>query len=168
MSDERRRLLIAHHSGFINVLAEGAIVKERKSWREKLAESKDLPKTLLIPAPREVDEVMRQVPRGKLATINEIRAALARKHGTDMTCPLTTGIFAWIAANAAAEAAAAGETNTTPYWRTLKSDGQLNAKYPGGVAEQKKRLEAEGHSVVRKGKAFVVANYEKAAFAFPA
>ena len=141
-------------------------MKEHKSWREKLAQSKDLPKTLLIPAPREVDEVMRQVPRGKLATTNELRAALARKHGTDIACPLTTGIFAWIAAHAAEEAAAEGQTDITPYWRTLKAGGQLNAKYPGGVAGQKKRLELEGHKVVRKGKATVVAEYEKALHAF--
>jgi len=141
-------------------------MKEHKSWREKLAQSKDLPKTLLIPAPREVDEVMRQVPRGKLATTTELRAALARKHGTDIACPLTTGIFAWIAAHAAEEAAAEGQTDITPYWRTLKAGGQLNAKYPGGVAGQKKRLELEGHKVVRKGKATVVAEYEKALHAF--
>jgi hypothetical protein len=46
--------------------------KPRKSWREKLAEGKDLPKTILVPAPMQVDEAMRRVPRGKLATINEI------------------------------------------------------------------------------------------------
>jgi hypothetical protein len=136
-------------------------MKERKSWREKLAQSKDLPKTMVIPAPREVDELMRQVPRGSLTTINEIRAALARKHSTMMACPLTTGIFAWIAAHAAEEALAAGEKEFTPYWRTLKADGQLNAKYPGGIAGQKKLLEAEGHKVVKQGKVQVVADYER-------
>jgi hypothetical protein len=50
--------------------------QKHKSWREKLADSKDLPKTILVPAPMEVDGVMRRVPRGKLATINEIRACL--------------------------------------------------------------------------------------------
>ncbi|MCY3021693.1 MAG: MGMT family protein [Planctomycetota bacterium] len=136
-------------------------MKTRKSWRDKLADSKDLPKTLLIPAPREVDEMMARVPPGKVATINEIRAALARKHNTTMTCPLTTGIFAWIAAHAAEEAAAAGRTDITPYWRTLKVDGQLNAKYPGGVAAQKKRLVAEGHAIVKKGQKSFVADYGK-------
>ncbi|MGD0090388.1 MAG: MGMT family protein [Planctomycetota bacterium] len=136
--------------------------KTRKSWREKLAQSKGLPKTLVIPAPKEVDEFMRQVPPGKLTTINEIRSALARKHGTDMACPMTTGIFAWIAAHAAVEAAAAGEQHTTPYWRTLKTGGELNPKYPGGLAGQKKLLEAEGHRIEKKGKAQVVAEYEKA------
>ncbi len=49
----------------------------------------------------------------------------------------------------------------TPWWRVLKSDGTLNPKMPGGVAEQKKRLQAEGHKVVAKGKAsFTVAGFE--------
>jgi hypothetical protein len=82
--------------------------KANKSWKEKLAESKDLPKTLVIPAPREVDELMRRVPKGKLVTIQELRLALARKHRTDLACPMTTGIFAWIIAHAAEEEAAEG------------------------------------------------------------
>jgi len=124
------------------------MAKAGKSWREKLADSKDLPKvekitgkmsqrwgtgTFVIPAPVEVDEVMRSVPRGKIITINKIREALARKHGASIGCPLTTGIFAWIAANAAEEAATEGEKDITPYWRTIKSGGELNPKYPGGV-----------------------------------
>jgi alkylated DNA nucleotide flippase Atl1 len=149
----------------------------KKSWREKLSDAKDLPKigkvmgkmtarwgtgTMVVPAPIEVDEVMRQVPRGKLITINEIRFALARKHHVDIGCPMTTGIFAWIAAHAAEEAAADGQTQVTPYWRTLKSGGELNQKYPGGIANLKKRLAAEGHKVVKKGSRYVVVDFEKA------
>lgn len=136
--------------------------KPRKSWQEKLADNKGLPKvqeitdkmskrwgtgTVVIPAPEEVDEIMRKVPEGKLTTINEIRAALAQKHGATISCPITTGIFAWIAANAAAEAATEGKQDITPYWRTLKSGGQLNEKYPGGVEAQAVRLKAEGHII---------------------
>jgi alkylated DNA nucleotide flippase Atl1 len=134
----------------------------RKSSRDKLADSKDLPRvveindrmsqrwgtgTCVIPAPLEVDELMRKVPRGKLTTINEIRAALARRHGATIGCPITTGIFAGIAARAAEEAAAEGWRNITPYWRTLKSGGELNPKYPGGVEAQAARLKDEGHAV---------------------
>jgi len=133
----------------------------KKTWREKLAESKDLPKTMVIPSPAEVDEVMRRVPKGRLATINEIRTCLARKHGTDVACPMTTGIFAWIAAHAAEEARTEGEKNVTPYWRTLKTDGELNPKYPGGVPALKKLLAAEGHKVVRKGKKYLVRDFER-------
>src|SRR5262245_44998491 len=109
--------------------------KAKKSWREKLADNKGLPKvapitedmssrwgtgTMLIPAPLEVDEVMRRVRKGKLVTINEIRTHLAKKHKANVGCPITTGIFAWIAAHAAEESAAAGKSRITPYWRTLK------------------------------------------------
>jgi len=149
---------------------------KRKTWCEKLEDSKGLPKvekitdkmskrwgkgTVVIPAPLEVDEIMRSVPEGKLVTINEIRAALAKKHGATIGCPITTGIFAWIAANATEERRQKGEKDITPYWRTLKTGGVINEKYPGGVEAQKKLLEKEGHKVVQKGKKYVVVNYEK-------
>ncbi len=149
---------------------------KKKSWTEKLADSKDLPKvekitdkmskrwgtgTVVIPAPLEVDAMMRKVPEGKLVTINEIRAALAKKHKATIGCPMTTGIFAWIAANAAEEQRQEGKKDITPYWRTLKTKGVINAKYPGGVEGQKKLLEREGHKVVQKGKKYIVADYEK-------
>jgi hypothetical protein len=144
------------------------MAKTRKSWREKLADSKDLPKvveindkmskrwgtgTVVIPAPLEVDEIMKKVPQGKLITINHIRAFLAQKHGATIGCSITTGIFAWIAAHAADEAAAEGEKQITAYWRTLKSAGELNEKYPGGVEAQAAHLRAEGHTIeLGKGK----------------
>jgi alkylated DNA nucleotide flippase Atl1 len=148
---------------------------KRKSWREKLADSKDLPKvvaitgrmrkrygkgTIAIPAPKEVDAIMKRVPRGKIITINEIRNLIARKHGATIACPMTTGIFAWIAAHAAEEAAADGAANITPYWRTLKSGGELNPRYPGGVKRLRQLLQAEGHQVVARGKRWVVVDYE--------
>src|SRR5262249_8799660 len=117
-----------------------------------------------VPAPLEVDAMMRRVPKGRLITINEIRAALASKHRVDVCCPITTGIFAWIAANAAEESAADGKKQITPYWRTLKAGGELNPKYPGGVERLTKLLKAEGHRVVAKGKRMVVADYEKSLF----
>lgn len=149
---------------------------KRKSWSEKLRDSKDLPKvekisqkmskrwgtgTVVIPAPMEVDEIMRRVSKGKLITINEIRAALARKHGATIGCPMTTGIFAWIAANAAEEQRQEGKKGITPYWRTLKAGGVINPKYPGGVEGQRSLLEKEGHKVVLKGKKHVVVDYEE-------
>jgi hypothetical protein len=78
-----------------------------------------------------------------------------------MACPVTTGIFAWIAAHAADEAEQAGRKRITPYWRTLKAGGELNPKYPGGIKNLRARLEAEGHRVVVKGKWYFVAGLEK-------
>jgi len=150
--------------------------KKKASWVEKLYDSKGLPKvekitekmskrwgtgTIVIPAPIEVDELMRKVPAGKLTTIKDIRTALAKKHKATIGCPMTTGIFAWIAANAAEEREQSEEKGITPYWRTLKTGGILNEKYPGGTESQKLRLEREGHTVIRKGKKHVVLNYEK-------
>ncbi len=142
--------------------------KARKTWQEKLANDKGLPVveeikgkmstrwgtgTVCVPKPIEVDEIMRQVPPGKLITINQIREVVARRHSATIGCPITCGIFAWVAAHAAEEAAAEGKTDTTPWWRTLKSDGQLNEKYPGGGELQAKHLIAEGHTLITgKGK----------------
>jgi alkylated DNA nucleotide flippase Atl1 len=138
------------------------MAKVRKSWREKLADDKGLPQvkeitgkmstrwgtgTMVIPAPREVDEIMRSVPKGRLITINQIRAKLAKKHGASIGCPITTGIFAWVAAHAAEEAKAEGEKDITPYWRTLKASGELNPKYPGSINAQAEHLREEGHTI---------------------
>ena len=155
------------------------MAKLRKSWREKLADDKDLPRvveitpnmsqrwgtgTVVIPAPREVDEIMRSVPRGKLTTINQIRARLAKRHGATIGCPITTGIFAGIAARAAEEDAAEGKKDITPDWRTLKVGGVLSDKFPGGVEAQAAKLKAEGHTIDtgRKGKPKKVRDFEEA------
>ncbi len=103
---------------------------------------------MVIPAPREVDALIRTVRKGRVATINQLRAVLAARHGADVACPITTGIFAWIAAHAAEEAAAAGQRRITPWWRVLKEGGRLNPKFPGGVREQARRLRAEGHRLI--------------------
>jgi hypothetical protein len=151
--------------------------KKKPTWVKKLNDSKGPPKvekitdkmskrwgtgTVVIPAPIEVDELMRKVPAGKLITINDIRAALAKKHKATIGCPMTKGIFAWVAAHAAEERERDRETAVTPYWRTLKTGGFLNEKYPGGAEAQKLRLELEGHTVIKKSKKYAVLNFEKA------
>jgi hypothetical protein len=118
------------------------MVTKKKSWVEKLADSKGLPKvekitgkmskrwgtgTVVIPAPMEVNEMMRRVSDGKLTTINEIRVTLAKKHKATIGCPITTGIFAWIAANAAEEQRQEGKKDTpllayTENWRSDKPE----------------------------------------------
>jgi len=65
----------------------------------------------------------------------------------DFTCPLTTGIFIRIAAEAAEEDLSRGEKEITPYWRVIKADGSLNEKLPGGTEAQAARLREEGHSI---------------------
>ncbi|MDD5458163.1 MAG: MGMT family protein [Phycisphaerae bacterium] len=156
-------------------------MKKKTSWQEKLADSKDLPRvekidekkskrwgmgTFVIPAPLEVDAIMKQVPKGKLITINDIRQIVAKRHKATIGCPITTGIFSWIAAHAADEMEKEGKKNITPYWRTLKTGGILNEKYPGGLENLKTRLESEGHAVIQKGRSknFMVKDFEKVLF----
>jgi len=144
---------------------------KRKTWAEKLADDKGFPKvfpidttkskrwgegTFVIPAPMEVDALMRRVRKGRLTTIDAMRKVLARRHGATIACPITTGIFAWVAAHAAAEA---GKRKGTPYWRTIKSNGELNPKYPGGIAALKRLLKAENHKVIQKRNRFFVADF---------
>lgn len=150
--------------------------KLKKNWTEKLRDNKGLPKvvkitdkmskrwgtdTVAIPSPMEVNNLMKKVPKGKLITINDIRSAVAKKHKATIGCPITSGIFAWISAHAADEQLAQGRKNVTPYWRTIKTGGIVNEKYPGGAAFQKKLLEKEGHKIVKKGKHYLVVDYEK-------
>ncbi|MEM0493196.1 MAG: MGMT family protein [Candidatus Thermoplasmatota archaeon] len=156
---------------------------KKKSWKEKLADNKKFPKILpfdpkfpcgkslakmgaqqgdrvVLVQPREVVEIMNQVPNGKLITLREICQKLALKHNVEYCCTLTTGIFIVIAAHAAEEDKMEGKEEITPYWRTLKIDGYLNDKYPGGAKTHKKLLESEGFRILSKGKNFVVDNYE--------
>jgi alkylated DNA nucleotide flippase Atl1 len=151
-------------------------MKEQRSFREKLTEQRDLPRvqpltggmerrfgpgTIVLPAATEVDALMRKVPKGKVTTVNQIRESLARRHGATIACPIVTGIHARIAAGAAGEDEAEGKQRVTPYWRTLKSDGQLNAKYPGGLKGQRRRLEQEGIEVFSRGSRLFVRDHER-------
>jgi 6-O-methylguanine DNA methyltransferase, DNA binding domain len=115
----------------------------RKSWKERLENDQGLPVlkpipqrmrhrhghgTIVIPAPMEVAKIMCQVPKGRLTTVSRIAESLARAHGVAVACSVTTGIFAWIAAYAADEAAREGKKKVFPYWRVLKAGGELNSK----------------------------------------
>jgi hypothetical protein len=157
---------------------------KKKSWIEKLHDSKKFPKILefernfpcakalekwgaepgdsvVIAPPLEVDALMKAVPKGKLVTIYEICSKLAKNHNVKFCCSLTTGIFINIAAHAAEELKEKGEKEITPYWRTLKTEGLLNPKFPGSIESQKKLLEKEGFKILQKGKKYIVDNFEK-------
>lgn len=127
--------------------------KRPKSWGKR---------SVLIPRPRDVDALMRKVRKGKLVTASMLRAKLAEQAGADMACPLTTGIFINIAANAAEEDRQAGRKRITPYWRTVKNGGKLNDKYPGGVKAQAARLREEGFVIIsgKSNRPLRVADYE--------
>ena len=110
--------------------------------------------------PLAYDRIMKTLPYGKVVTVGEIRAYLARTNGADFTDLITAGIFVSIAAWASFQRTG----DETPYWRTLKAGGELNPKYPGGIDAQKEKLEAEGHTIIQKGRKnirFYVKDYEK-------
>ena len=144
-------------------------------FRNKINDEKDFPKIktipkklhkswgigkFVMPSPLEVNSLMKKVSKGKLTTINQLREILAKKYKTTTSCPIVTGIFVWITAYAAEEELKEGKKRVTPYWRTLKSNGIINAKYPGGIVAQKKILKLEGHTILHKGKNYIVENYQ--------
>jgi alkylated DNA nucleotide flippase Atl1 len=149
-------------------------MKSKLSWREKLERDQEPrlvkipPKmsrfgkgTMLIPTPKLVDVLVRRIPKGKLITVGELRRKLAADFGADVACPLTTGIFVRIAAEAAEEDRANGRGRITPYWRVVKDDGSLNPKFPGGEKLQSQCLRDDGLSVVQNGKRAVVRDFEQ-------
>ena len=150
--------------------------ENKKDFNTMLNNSKDMPKIkvldnvevikryggthMLLAPPIDYDNEMKLVPKGKLTTSELIRSRLSKKYGGDFTCPLTAGIFI----NIVAWASFQRSENITPYWRTLKKDGELNEKFPGGVMAQQEKLENEGFIIISRGKnklRYFVQDYEK-------
>ena len=116
----------------------------------------------LLP-PIDYDKVMRKIPNGKVITVGKIREYFAKLNGADFTEPITAGVFVSIAAWANHQRS----EDKTPYWRTLKANGELNEKYPGGIDAQKEKLEKEGHTIIQKGRKnirYYVKDYENVSF----
>lgn len=153
--------------------------ENKKDFNAMLMNSKDMPKTLIITDEKSIekyggnrmyfappvvyDEIMKTVPYGKVITVGAIRDYFAKKNDADFTDPMTAGIFVSISAWASYQRS----EDKTPYWRTLKAHGELNAKYPGGIEAQKEMLEKEGHTVIQKGRKnirYYVKDYEKNLF----
>ncbi len=153
--------------------------EDKKDFNAMLHDSKDMPKFQIITdegsikkyggnrmffaPPIDYDIVMRKIPFGKLITVGKIREYFAEKSVADFTEPITAGVFVSIAAWASHQR----EEDKTPFWRTLKANGELNEKYPGGAEAQKEKLEAEGHTIIRKGRKnirYYVKDYEIALF----
>ncbi len=127
-------------------------MKRRRTKREELEKERDLPKIvdtpkgkMLVPNPLDIDALMRKIPKGKLATVDQIREKLAEDFNVDFTCPMTTGMFIRMAGEAAEEDLMSKKKQITPYWRVVKKDGSLNPKFPGGAEAQATRLEEEGY-----------------------
>ncbi len=141
--------------------------KSSRSWREKVEAGREakvveitaktagrfgarMGQKMIIPTPKDVEIVIRQVKEGELITPSILRKRLASLYQVDLACPLTTGIFLWIVAHAAFEdiqMRRATQRTVTPYWRVVKNDGTLFHKFPGGVDVQKTLLEEEGYTI---------------------
>lgn len=153
--------------------------ENNKDFNAMLQDGKDMPKIQIITdqksiekyggnrmyfaPPADYDKVMKSVPYGKVITVGTIREYFAKQSGADFTEPITAGIFVSIAAWASAQRT----EEKTPYWRTLKANGELNPKYPGGIPAQKEKLESEGHVIIQKGRKnirYYVRDYEAALF----
>lgn len=153
--------------------------EDRKDFNAMLQNKKDMPKIQVISDPKTIeryggsrmyfappedyDKVMKRIPYGKVITAGMIREYFAEMNQADFTDPMTAGIFISIAAWASHQRA----EDKTPYWRTLKAKGELNPKYPGGIEAQRKKLEAEGHTIIQKGRKnirYFVKDYENVLF----
>lgn len=137
--------------------------ENNKDFNSMMKNNKDMPKIQIIKDDKTIkkyggnkmffappsfyDELMKKVPKGKLITVGQMRDYLAKKNNADFTDPMTAGIFV----NIVAWASYQRTDDITPYWRTLKSDGELNNKYPIEIELQKKLLELEGHTIISKG-----------------
>jgi alkylated DNA nucleotide flippase Atl1 len=116
------------------------VIKEGPAkWNERFGGVR-----MLIANPEIVCEKILTIPRGDVMTIKELRESLAADFDADYTCPLTTGIFLRIAAEAAEEMNVTGTDSEIPWWRVIPDDHILNTRLPGKAILQAKRLTNEG------------------------
>lgn len=129
-----------------------------KSWREKhdahphpvRIETLDKPfgrlppgATIVIATPKDMTAYFRSVPRGRTRAMDELRAHLAKTHGADAACPLTTGIFSRIAAEHAYEQHQMGAP-AAPFWRVIEPGSPLAKKLTCGPDFIRAQRKAEG------------------------
>jgi hypothetical protein len=133
---------------------------KRKTWTEKLnidrkpvieKADKDFAgikagQMMLIPTPKIVDAYIRQIPEGKEVDSNTIRKDLAAEYHAEVTCPLTTGIFIRIAAEAAYEELEKGKplNKITPFWRVINEKSPTAKKLSFGTKFLKEQRKKEG------------------------
>ena len=133
---------------------------KRKSWQEKLninrepiieKSNKDFAgikagQTMLIPTPKIVDSYIRDIPKGTQVDVLTIRQDLAAQHNAEVTCPLTTGIFVRIVAEAAHEEYEKGKPieSITPFWRVINAKSPVAKKLTFGINFLNEQRKKEG------------------------
>ncbi|MGL4966472.1 MAG: hypothetical protein ACRC67_34940 [Inquilinus sp.] len=131
-----------------------------KSWTEKLNDPrphqvKPAPidiagmkagEIMLVPTPRLIDAFIRAIPKGGGMDVRALRRELARRHGAEVTCPITTGFHLRVVAEAAWEAHRRGAAvdEITPFWRVLDSRAPTTAKLSFGDAFLREQRRLEG------------------------
>lgn len=132
---------------------------KKKSWLEKLNEKRqtqvkrieidfaDIPagSNMLISTPQIIDSYINQIGYGKRINLKIMRKDLALAHHADYTCPVTTGIFLRIVAEANYEKLLQGmnATEITPFWRVIEPNSPLAKKLTFGQEFILKQLENE-------------------------
>jgi hypothetical protein len=99
---------------------------------------------VLVSTPKEVDRFIRKIPEGTFVSPEELRKKLAARHGADAACPLATGIFLRIAAEAAWEQMQKDEAGVTPFWRVVPPGSNLAKKLTCGDNFVRKMQSQEG------------------------
>ncbi len=90
---------------------------------------------MLVPTPEIVDAYVREIPKGIETTMTQMRKDLAAEFNADNTCPLTSGIFIRIVAEAAYEEYQQGKpiSKITPFWRVINEKSPAAKKLTFGT-----------------------------------
>lgn len=112
-----------------------------KDWSDMKAGDR-----MLIANPALVDAYVRQISKGKEGTMLQMRKDLAADQGADNCCPLTSGIFLRIVAEAAYEEYEAGKPlkQIAPFWRIINLKSTTAKKLSFGTAFLKEQRLKEG------------------------
>ena len=99
--------------------------------------------TMYIPSALDIAEAIRAIPHGHTRSLRDIRHDIAVAHHADITCPSRTTVYWKWLAHATVELGDTPSPFAIPWWRVLK-DGKLSPQMPGGIANQRALLVAEG------------------------
>lgn len=133
--------------------------KKTKTWAEKyLTRTKpevkkldkafaDIPEggMMLIATPQIIEDYIKQIPEGKTVNLSTLRKDLALEHQAEYTCPVTTGIFLRIVAEANYEQFQNGKKieEIAPFWRMIDEKMPLAKKLSFGMDFIKEKRKEE-------------------------
>lgn len=112
-------------------------LNSKKKFQIKIIEKKfaDIPagSKMLIATPLIVDQYILNIPFGESSSLSKMRQDLAKKYQADKTCPVSTGIYLRIVAEAAYQEFENGESNITPFWRVIDKKSKIITKLSCGL-----------------------------------